>query len=243
MSNNSSQTEDNLFAFLVNKYLPYWPLFAGLLALGLLGAWAYLHYLAIPSYEAAATIIVKDYKKGVEESRMMRSMDAFISNTTVENEIKVIQSKTALNQVVRALRLYAPVYEKGPYKSTLAYTTSPIRITLQAPQQAREAKEIFFTYSPVRKTVQIGSRQYPLNQWVQTPYGTMQFNSNPRQQQQPGAPLYFNVVNLKTAASRLAGRLIVQSENKLSTAVSLRLKDPAPERAEDILNHLVEAYN
>ncbi|MGV3641151.1 MAG: polysaccharide biosynthesis tyrosine autokinase, partial [Adhaeribacter sp.] len=46
-----------------------------------------------------------------------------------------------------------------------------------------------------------------------------------------------------TAASRLAGRLIVQSENKLSTAVSLRLKDPAPERAEDILNHLVEAYN
>ncbi|MGV3502250.1 MAG: GumC family protein [Adhaeribacter sp.] len=243
MSSTSSQPEDNLFIFLVNKYLPFWPLFAGLLALALLGAWAYLHFLAVPTYEASATIIVKDYKKGVEESRMMRSMDAFISNTTVENEIKVIQSRPALNQVVKALRLYAPVYEKGPYKSTLAYTTSPIQITLRAPEQAREAKEVFFTYSPARQAVQLGGRQYPLNQWVQTPYGELQFSRNPRQQQQASAPLYFNLADLKTAAGRLGRRLSVQSENKLSTAVTLRLQDPAPERAEDILNHLVEAYN
>jgi tyrosine-protein kinase Etk/Wzc len=242
MSNNSSSSEDNLFSFLLNKYLPFWPLFVGLLALALAVAWAYLRFMAVPVYEASATIIVKDTKKGVEESRMTRSMDAFISNNIVENEVKVMQSRASIMQVVKALHLYAPVFEEVPYKSMPAYNSSPITIVLQAPEKVKPVEKVYFSYDAGRKTVKVGRQQYPLHQWVQTPYGVMQFRPNPRKIKPVAGPLYFSLLSLKQAASSVSGRLSMLTENKLSTAVSMTMKDAVPERAEDILNHLIEAY-
>jgi tyrosine-protein kinase Etk/Wzc len=243
MSNNSSNSEDNLFSFLLNKYLPFWPLFAGLLVLALLGAWGYLRYMAVPVYEATATIIVKDTKKGVEESRMTRSMDAFMANNIVENEIKIMQSRASVLHVVKALGLYAPLYEEQQYKSVPAYTSSPVKIRLQAPEKITLVEKVYFAYDPAHQQVKIGNQRYPVGQWVETPYGVMQFSFNERKKQAPTAPLYFSLLPLKQATSGLAGKLNIQTENKLSTAVTLTLQDAVPERAEDILNQLIAAYN
>jgi capsular exopolysaccharide synthesis family protein len=243
MSNNSSSSEDNLFSFLLNKYLPFWPLFAVLLALAGAVAWGYLHHMAVPVYEASATIIVKDTKKGVEESRMTRSMDAFLSTNIVENEIKVMQSRSSLLHVVQELGLYAPVFEEKPYKSVPAYTSSPIRITLQETGKIKETEKVYFSFDAGQKTVTINNTRYPLGQWVKTPYGVMQFTRNDKQKQAAEGPLYFSLRTLKQATTDLAGKLTIQTENKLSTAVSLTLRDTVPERAEDVLNQLLQAYN
>lgn len=243
MSNNVSKSEDNLFVFLVNKYLPYWPLFGALLILAIVGAWAYLHYKAVPTYEATATIIIKDTKKGVEDSRMTRSMDAFISNNIVENEMKVIKSRALMMQVVNDLGLYAPVYEEGKYKSSLAYTSSPIKVALQSPQQAREWEKIYFSYDPAQEMVLLNRKKYPLNTWVKTPYGVLQFSPNDKRKRQAVMPLYFSILKPKRVTEGLVRKLTIETENKLSTALNLRVTDQVPERAEDILNRLIETYN
>jgi tyrosine-protein kinase Etk/Wzc len=243
MSTTVSKSEDNLFVSLANKYLPFWPLFVVLLVLALAAAWAYLHFMAVATYDATASIIIKDTKKGVEDSRMTRSMDAFISNNIVENEIKVIQSRALMMQVVTDLGLYAPVYEEAPYKSMLAYNSSPIKVVLQAPEQAQAVEKVYFTYDPVRKMVLVGRRSYPLHTWVKTPYGVMQFSPNDKQRRQASLPLYFSIIPPKVVTEGLVRKLSIETENKLSTAVSLRVVDQVPERAEDILNRLISTYN
>lgn len=243
MSTQTPKSEDNLFVYLVNKYLPFWPLFGLLLVLALSAAWAYLHYMAVPTYEASATIIVKDTKKGVEDSRMTRSMDAFMSNNIVENEIKVIQSRALMQQVIIDLGLYAPVFEEDRYKSILAYTSSPIKIVLESPRQTPYWEKIYFSYDAGRRLVQVNQQHYPLHTWVTTPYGRLQFIPNNKKIRQPQQPLYFSLRPIQQVTENLVGKLTIESENKLATAVSLHLSDQVPERAEDILNHLIYTYN
>ena len=104
------QPEENLMQQLISKYLPYWPVF--LLTILIAGgiAYTYIHF-ATPIYQANATIIIKDEKKGNEDSKLMESLDQISSKKTVENEIEVIQSRKLMLDVVKNLGLYAPIFE------------------------------------------------------------------------------------------------------------------------------------
>ena len=104
----AEEVEENLIQQLVSKYLPYWPLFLLALLVGTGIAFTYLRY-TIPIYEANATIIIKDEKKGNEDSKMMESLDLISSKKIVENEIEIIQSRTLMINVVKAL-FYMPRY-------------------------------------------------------------------------------------------------------------------------------------
>ena len=117
MNNNSKpEKKDNLFRYIIQTFFPFWPLFLILITVFILAGWGYLQY-ATPVYEASASMIIKDEKKGVDDSRMMESMNAFESKKIVENEIEVLQSRDLMYAVVDALKLYAPIYEDNGIKS------------------------------------------------------------------------------------------------------------------------------
>ncbi|AMM51465.1 capsular biosynthesis protein [Rufibacter sp. DG15C] len=243
MTDQTNTQEEGLFDSLAHKYVPYWPMFLILFMLAMAGAWAYLHYLAIPTYETSATIIIKDEKKGVDESRMTQSIDAFTSNNIVENEIKVIQSRALTRQVIDDLGLYAPFYEEDKFKAIPAYSTSPIKVRLKIPEQAKEVEKVYFTFDKATQQVKIDGKKYPLNTWAETPYGEMMFLPNDKQSDQAELPLYFSIVHPKKVTDGIISSLSIQAENKLSTAVNLNFTDASPARGEDILNKLIEEYN
>jgi tyrosine-protein kinase Etk/Wzc len=70
--------DSNLFQLLMFRYFPYWPLFAALSGVMLIIAWTYLQ-IASPVYEATATLIIKDERKGVENARMVESLNVYTS--------------------------------------------------------------------------------------------------------------------------------------------------------------------
>ena len=107
------ENEQKFSQQLVSKYLPYWPLLLLSIVLALAAGYAYLQY-ATPVYEANATLIIKDEKKGNEESKLMESLDQISSKKIVENEIEVMQSRKLMADVITKLGLYAPIWqEKG----------------------------------------------------------------------------------------------------------------------------------
>jgi tyrosine-protein kinase Etk/Wzc len=106
----SRNQDSNLFQLLMFRYFPYWPLFAALSVVMLVIAWAYLQ-IANPVYEATATLIIKDERKGVENARMVESLNVYTSKKIVENEVEVIKSKTLMRETVKALHLSSPVFE------------------------------------------------------------------------------------------------------------------------------------
>src|SRR6266498_1223497 len=114
------------------RFFPYWPLFIGLIIIFIIGSFVYLRY-ATPVYEITATILIKDEKKGLDDSKIMESLNIFSPNNIVENEMQVLQSRGLMDEVVNQLYLYAPIFSEGRERSVSAYTSTPVIIQAANP--------------------------------------------------------------------------------------------------------------
>lgn len=241
--NGVESEEKNVFGQIWFKYMPYWPLFLVLLTIAIAGAWLYIRYKTNPFYEATASILIKDEKKGQDEAKMIETLNQLSAKKIIENEIEVIKSRQLLTQVAKKLHLYAPVYEKGRIKPATAYTTSPVSIQAMNPDSLPNAGDVFFTVDTAKKTITINNTTYSLNEWVKTPYGTLKFVAQNFQARTNDRPLYFNLVDPKVIATNLQSNLKASSVSKLSSVISLKITDENDKRAEDVLNALIAAYN
>lgn len=238
---SGSKKDENLIIGLWNKFFPYWPLFIVLILIFLAGAWTYLQY-STPLYQASASILIKDEKKGSDESKLSESLNYLSSKKIVENEIEVLRSKLLMKQVVKSKRLYASVFEEGKLKPKLAYSTSPINIEYRNIDTLNKKKKVYFLYNDTAQKVIINDQAYPANQWVTTSYGVMKFVPRANYKVSKNA-LFFTLDNLKEVVNNFASKLTVSSVSKLSSVISLSIRDESPERAEDVLREVLAGYN
>ncbi|MDF2188451.1 polysaccharide biosynthesis tyrosine autokinase [Paraflavitalea sp. CAU 1676] len=224
------------------RYVVYWPWFLVLFLLAVGGAWLYLHY-ATPIYAATARVLIKDESKGAEDSKEIEFLKIANSKKLIENESEVLGSKSLLQNVVLQLGLYAPVYTEGQFRDASAYTTSPIRIEVKEPEALTETDKIAFTYDKGRKTVNIGETRYPLGQWVALQNDTVRFLTNEKYDGTPGTDYYFTLVHPTNIGWFFKENLEVLPTSKVSTILQLTLEDEVAQRAEDVLNGLMTAYN
>ncbi len=240
---NGIQHEGNIINQMLFRYLPYWPLFIVLLLLGVAAAYTYIRY-AIPVFEARAAIMIKDERKGSDDSKVLEALNVFGSKKTVENEIQIIKSRKLLKEVVINLRLYSPTYEEGKVNTTPAFLKSPVDIEIKNPDSMVEAEKVYFNFDKNRQLVLINSKEYPINQWVGSPWGTIRFVPNKyfKESIDP-KPLYFALVDPKKVVSFLDEQLTISPSNKMSTVINMTVKDPVPRRGELILNELIKQYD
>jgi capsular exopolysaccharide synthesis family protein len=228
---------------LMSKYLPYWPLFILVALIALVGAYVYLRY-ATPIYEASATILIKDEKKGTEDSKLLESLNLIATKKIVENEIEVLQSRVLMESVVKKLFLYAPITQKGKVKESDAYTLSPLVIEARNTDSINEAEKVPFSYDKNAKTVTIaGKDKYPVNQFVNTPYGVLKFSDNPyySPSNESEKQLFFSLVDPRVIASVLTKGLKITSARQ-SAILDISFRDAIPQRAVNILTQLIDIY-
>lgn len=235
------RTSENVISRLWNKYFPYWPVFLLLTVIFTAGAWLYLQY-KLPLYESTATLLIKDEKRGIEDSKVTESLDPLSSKKIIENEIDVIKSRTLMNKVVKKLKLYAPVFESNNWKDLPAYVTSPVNVEVEYPDSLIEVKQIGFTYNQTTRMVTFKGKKYALNHWINTIWGNLRFSVNNKSSYLNQSNLYFTLVNPKRIVYNLLSRIDVSS-SKLSSIVNLKIQDIVPKRSEDILNTLIEVYD
>jgi capsular exopolysaccharide synthesis family protein len=237
------EQENNFGGQIIFKYLPYWPLFLMLTAAAIGGSWLYLRYTT-PMYESSARILIKDEKKGTEDSKALEDFNLLSTKKIIENETEVIQSRTLLNEVVNNLALYAPVYEAGKIRNSSAYLTSPVLLESRDPGHIQPVAKVDLSYDQAKGSVQVGSAQYPVGQWVKTPYGELKFNRNTKWNGEPvSGRLFFSLESPKNVVSSIQSRLKVTTASKQSSILTLTLQDEVSDRGEDIINGLLTAYN
>lgn len=241
LKNKHEETEENILSVLLFRFLPYWPLFIFLMVLMGIGATLYLRY-ATPMYSANATILIKDQKKGVDDSKMVESLDMYNSNKIVENEIVVLSSKGLMQQVVKNLHLYAPIYEKGQVRDNNAYVSSPVVIEAENPDALTTTRDVMLTYDSVNSKVVVDGRRYPMNRFVPTAYGNLKFSKNKKAYRTPTGPLYFSLFKPESIAGGFASRVQISATNKISTVLQINYQDESPDRAKDVLNQLLWVY-
>ena len=240
------EKEENLSQQLVSKYMPYWPMFILFAAIAVAAAWFYLRYYTTPVYQATAKLVIKDEKKGNEDSKLTESLDMISSKKIVENEIEVIQSRSLVDEVVKKLALYAPMYEKGKVKTISAYSLSPVTIEIENPDSLKEFSRIDYSYDPASETVLLqGKYQCSLNEYLQTPFGHLRFTHNKNYNGEPVQPdkqLFFSLVRPAEVSADILQGLAVAASSKLSTVVNMQYRDVDPKRASDVLNYLIHEY-
>jgi tyrosine-protein kinase Etk/Wzc len=237
------ESEEISLGDLLYKFLPFWPFFVLLVIISMSGAWLYLRY-KMPVYQTTATLLIKDDKNNNPGKDLLQAFDMFGSKKSVENEVEVLQSKTLMQEVVKNLHLYAPLTVKGRVVTQSAYLISPIVIEAREPDSLRDVKEIHFIFNDAAQSVSIENKVYPLNQWVITPFGTLQFLPNkyykPAEKEQN---LFFSLMSVKKAANNTLKEIKISSSSKESTVIDLSIEGEVPKRGEDILNELLKAYN
>lgn len=242
--NKTVQKEENQLSQMLAGYISYWPLFLICLALALGGAYLYIRY-AVPKYSATASILIKDEKKGADDSKSMDQLDILSTKKIIENEVEVLQSSSLMDSVAIKLRLYAPILQEGKLRIQSAYANCPVAIVAKDPNQIKKAEKVPIKYDKEKNKVKIdNSFTGPLNEWLETPYGELMFIPNPSfVGGSASKSFFFSLIKVRTAASAVLSSISVEPSSKTSTVLELKCVDEVPERAEDILNTLIHYYN
>ena len=230
----------NIAGEIIQKYLPYWPIFLITISIGITFSFFKIRY-ATPMYQAGAGIMLKDKEDGVES--VLNALEGTESKKNVENEIELLKSQNLMTQVVKDLGIYAHIYEPGRVKHLLAYNTTPVSFKALQPDSFQATGMLKFTYLPKEKAVLLEGKKYPLEVPVNTPYGKFRINYNSENDIEENQQYFLQLVSVKNMAKALCSQLNVFTGGKQSTIVNLKITDPSPKRAEDILNTLIKVYN
>jgi capsular exopolysaccharide synthesis family protein len=242
IKNKKKEEDESIVSSLMFRYIPYWPLFIIILFMSLATAWAYLKFFTVPTYKITASILVKDERKGVEDSKTTEALNTVGTKKIAENEIQVISSKQLIKQVALNLNLYAPVFEEEHFKATSAYATSPVSIKVKDPENIIPSKKrVYFQFT--NNQVVIGNNRYALDQWVETPFGNLFFSKNTNKIKDPVKPLFFALQDMTTVLNDVSGSLDASAGNKLSSVINLTFTDEVPIRGKNILNDLIKVYS
>ena len=136
------EKENNGFQQILTKFIPYWPLFLIAFIMSVACLYFYLKF-TIPIYETTASVLIKDEKKGQEDSKMEEVLNVFGTKKIVENELEIFHSNSLIISVVKTLNLYAPIFEEKGWRgmgTTSAYLTSPVIVEVPDPTDIEEVK-------------------------------------------------------------------------------------------------------
>ena len=208
-------------------------------------------------YKRDATILVKDSRKG-GGSEILAFQDILgAGRRNVDNELFVLQSRRLMENVVDILGLATNYKQLGTFSDKDLYHCSPIeaivvddfkdkgcsfQVSLLGGNRISvsefAAKEIE-TRSD-RKFVAKGM----LGDTLSTPVGNIVISKTPFMNPEfDGEVIQVNKGSRKIVASKYRKAVVSAVANKQASIITLSINDNVPQRAEDILNTLIEVYN
>lgn len=245
-SETTHTINETLFSRLLAKYIPYWPIFLVLAIFSFSAAFAYIK-VTPKKYQSTASLIIKDEKKGNDDSRIMESLNLMGSKKIIENEIEVLKSRPVIETVVKNFHLYAPVYLEDGLLDQYLYENAPLTIEAFDLKKLKEVDRKLYLQldRKDKKTLVInGIKIGQQGEWLTTDYGILRFNVKaPKLLLDPNKKYYFQIVGIPSKTKSILDNLKVSSANKLSSVIELKYNDYTPELAQDILDQIILSYN
>lgn len=257
-TNTVSRQEETInIKDLIFLYLSKWRWFV--LSLAVCLGVAVLYLLRTPSvYTRTATLLIEDNDKGgsISPSDMgFADMGLFQSNTNVNNEIIAMSSPALMQNVVSRLHLDMNYAREGRFHNEVLYGTAlPVSVRMDDLTENQSATltlricadgtlELYDFVLAGEKLKQNERLKGQMQQAVQTPIGNV--TVIPTVFYVPGTAqeIFVSKSTLYGAVASYSSRLKVSLLQKEATVVSLSIEDVSVERANDVLNTLISAYN
>lgn len=239
--------------------LSYWLWFVASVIVCLLVAWLYIQYTP-PSYNISATVMIKDEKKGGNtgsELMAFKDMEMFTSNSSFDNEIEVLRSKSLIEQVVFELKTYVNYSIEDGFKLIDIYGKSPIIVEMSANENSRMIGSVSLEIKQLADTaiyvsgvwINAGDEtpfEQQLNRFpgiINTPAGNLVFSINKNVSPLPDKTIFVSVSSVTNVARSLQKKITIEPTSKTTSVVRINVKDINKQRGENVVNKLVEMYN
>lgn len=252
------------FAVIYTTLILNWKWFVLSLIICLGAAHIYLRY-AIPIYQAAAKLLIKEEQNGRRGNSIQSSANlGIISNSNgIDNEMEILKSRTLAQQAVYDLKLYTTYRHEGRIKDHLIYGEQEVNVDmdyehlkkLNAPMSFKITREgrnyhvvgSYFvpiddnSYNPGSVTVDKVITALPAT--LGTRVGMVKFTQNGNYMLRDGESLKVTMIAPEIAAGKYVGSLSVSPSTKATSIAQLVITDEIPQRAIDYLKQLAIVYN
>jgi tyrosine-protein kinase Etk/Wzc len=258
---NENHTREFQLRNFIDHYLVHWKWFLLGASISLTIAFIYLRYTT-PQFKAAATILVKDEKKGGMLSELSAFSDMGIESglkNNVDNEIEILKSRTLIENTVRKLDLNTSMFVKGNIIYTEMFDKTPIKLhffpkSTQFYESTITLRFLELTSKTFQLENQIPSQSSKNNILAKTEFqygeviSTQNWNliitKNPSKLFKDNTrEITIKANPLDDVVDGFRNRLNVNPLSKTSSVVELSLIDPVYEKAEVFLNNLIQIYN
>jgi len=231
------------------KYLTRWPWFLAGIALSMAGGFVYL-YLALPLYEAQATILIRDDSKGggeLNEVVAFEDLGILTRKSNLENEIEILKSRTIMLRVVNELGLNFRYYQEKNPRDIELFQTLPFYLE-PADTGVKTATSVFYIEKLLSGEYLItwpekeSSLKVKTGNTFQTSFGKVVIREIKGQSDRLFGKVRVNTEKTERVASDYAARLKIEHADAKSNVIRIRLKDPIRQKAVDILQSLIRQY-
>lgn len=241
---------------IIKPYLRNWVWFIIVPIICLVATYFYLKFVT-PIYNIQSSVLIKDAKKsptvGGGEFGVLQDLSGFggMGTNSIENEIEIFKSKKLMYEVVKQNNLQTSIYAKSKLNDEELYKeTSPITI------QVINEKEYAHKITPVTikisgQNIILTSDSFPeiktqFNKTISLPYANLLIIKNPMFNKSKTGDvnnIHFVYSTIEGTVNYLQNILNVSLINKESTVINLSLNYANINKAKDIVNTLVKAYN
>jgi capsular exopolysaccharide synthesis family protein len=241
----SSNTNNNLeLKKTVSQMLRYWYLPIIFLICSLSFAFFYLRYTP-PIFKASAKIMIDEGTGGVGESFLVKEFaKSFESGKKLSNEVLIMKSSLVMNDVVEKLGVHHKYYSVGRFLNTALYKNSPIEVGLWLPNNpdASFSATIFNIERGGYNIYADGDTfQSQFGKSLNLPSGVINIIVSPGSS--PKGTYLIQLNSLRSEAQHLSSKLSVIPGERGTSSVDISIKEDHPEKAADIVNEFIDAYN
>ncbi|UPT70044.1 MAG: Wzz/FepE/Etk N-terminal domain-containing protein [Flavobacterium sp. JAD_PAG50586_2] len=238
----------------IDKYVKFWPWFLFSMAMCFIVAFLYLRY-TVPQYKAAATILVKDERKGGLQSELSAFADLGLMTgikNNVDNEIEIIKSRYIIESAIKKLNFNVSYSTEGRVKTVELYKNCPIEVSFfDTDASFYEKKQEFVVNSKEANTFELSKVDgkqlgvFKYGSLIRLASCKMVVTKRPliKSLESKEFSIVVKINKLESVVQSYKNRMSVASLNKNSSVVELSLNDAVADKAEDLLNTVIEIYN
>lgn len=233
----------------------YWFIISAIITLAL--AVLFLKF-STPVYNVKSTVLIKDAKSSASaagDMGILKDLSGLggMSTNSVDNEIEIFKSKKLMLDVVKAKNLQTSIFSKNGFITKELYgDTSPILVYV-----INEKKDAQFPQKPISLEI-TGNKiilssdelskiiEATYNSTVSLPYANIMIRRNPAFDKVKAGiidGLLLSISSAKESVNDIQLKTNVRLVNKDATVIGLDINYPQVDKATDILNNLVAAYN
>ena len=242
----------DFFALCLSRW--YWFIVSIVLAMSV----AVFHLLRTPNvYTRTAEILIKGETKSKSSEKAFQNavedMGMGIMKSKVQNELYIIQSPKLMMDVVSRLHLDMQYATDGRFHKVVLYGTNlPYNVSIDSLGEFQSAS---FTVRFNGDKLEISDLQAGLNIYegqtykgtvgerIHTPIGPVMIVKSNSYSGQEIPILYVTKKSVRAATTMFSSKLSVKQLNDEADILRLTYTDVSTQRAEDILNALIVAYN